>query len=120
MEVVLREVQFHPDRSTPTALTAATSGALTECLQKGNPVLLEPLMEVLVETPDEFTGEVLGSITHRRGSIVGVKRSGGVESISASVPLREMFGYTTVLRSLTQGRGTFTMQLSRYRPVEEG
>ena len=76
-------------------------------------------MAVEVETPAEFTGEVVGSLTLRRGTIEGVEKLEQLEVISASIPLKEMFGYTTTLRSLTQGRGTFTMELSTYRQVEE-
>jgi elongation factor G len=76
-------------------------------------------MAVQVETPQEHTGDVMGSLTLRRGTIEGVEKQGQMEVISASIPLKEMFGYTTALRSLTQGRGSFTMELAHYRPVEE-
>jgi elongation factor G len=113
------EAQYIPDRSTETAFRAATAVALNNCLREAGPVLLEPVMAVEIETPGDFTGEVLGSLNLRRGTIEGVEIQGQMEIISASVPLNEMFGYTTVLRSLTQGRGTFTMELSSYRQVEQ-
>jgi elongation factor G len=100
------------------AFKAATSNALNQCLRDANPVLLEPVMAVQVETPEDFTGDVMGSLTHRRGTIEGVEKQGQMEVISAKIPLIEMFGYTTSLRSLTQGRGSFTMELAHYREVE--
>jgi elongation factor G len=113
------DVLYLPDRSTETAFRAATAAALNSCLREAGPVLLEPVMAVEVETPGEFTGEVLGSLNLRRGTIEGVEIQGHVEVINASVPLKEMFGYTTDLRSLTQGRGTFTMELASYRQVDQ-
>jgi elongation factor G len=118
MTITLSDLKFHPERSTETAFRAATAAALNHCLREAGPILLEPVMSVEVETPEEFTGEVMGSLNLRRGSIEGVKKQENVEIISASVPLKEMFGYTTNLRSLTQGRGTFTMELSNYRQVD--
>ena len=112
----LLDVRYHPEKSTEIALKAAASSALNQCLREAGPVLLEPIMAVEVETPEEFTGEVMGSLTLMRGAIGGVKKEGALERITASIPLKEMFGYTTRLRSLTQGRGTFTMELSRYLP----
>jgi elongation factor G len=119
MVVTLCGLEYHPERSTETAFRAATAGALNLCLREAEPILLEPVMAVEVETPEEFTGEVMGSLNLRRGTIEGVRKLENVELISASIPLKEMFGYTTNLRSLTQGRGTFTMELSNYRQVEE-
>jgi elongation factor G len=119
MKVLFTGGDFHPDRSTETAVRAAAMGALNNCLREGVPILLEPLMDVEIETPEEYTGDVLGSLTHRRGTIEGVKKAGQQEAISSKVPLKEMFGYTTTLRSLTQGRGSFTMELAMYRRVEE-
>ena len=120
IKVILEEVEYHPDRSTETAFNAAVSGAMNRCLRDGDPVLLEPVMAVEVEAPEEFTGEVMGSLTVRRATIEGTRRQGQVEVVSAKVPLKEMFGYTTSLRSSTQGRGTFSMELSQYRAVENG
>ena len=118
VRITLVDAHYHPDRSTETAFTAAVSTALTQCLRDADPVLLEPVMAVQVETPEEHTGDVMGSLTLRRGTIEGVEKQGNMEIISASIPLKEMFGYTTALRSLTQGRGSFTMELAHYRPVE--
>jgi elongation factor G len=119
VRITLVDAGYHPDRSTETAFTAAISTALSHCLRDANPVLLEPVMAVQVETPEEHTGDVMGSLTLRRGTIEGVEKQGHMEIISASIPLKEMFGYTTALRSLTQGRGSFTMELAHYRVVEE-
>ncbi|MDF1536861.1 MAG: elongation factor G [bacterium] len=119
VRITLLDAGYHPDRSTETAFRAAASSALNQCLRDADPVLLEPVMSVQVETPEDHTGDVMGSLTQRRGSIEGVEKLGQVEIISASIPLKEMFGYTTTLRSLTQGRGSFTMELARYRPVED-
>ncbi len=116
--ITLIDAKFYNERSTETAFRASTSAALNHCLREAGPVLLEPVMAVEVQTPEEFTGEVVGSLTLRRGTIEGVEKQGPLEAIKASVPLKEMFGYTTCLRSLTQGRGTFNMELSSYRQVD--
>ncbi len=119
MKIILLDGEYHPDRSTDMAFRAATSNALNQCLRDASPVLLEPVMTVQVETPEDFTGDVMGSLTHHRAAIEGVEKQGQMEVISAKIPLIEMFGYTTSLRSLTQGRGSFTMELSHYREVTE-
>ena len=120
MKINLLDGEYHPDRSTELAFKAATSNALNKCLRDASPVLLEPVMAVQVETPEDFTGDVMGSLTYRRGIIEGVEKQGQLEVISAKIPLIEMFGYTTSLRSLTQGRGNFTMELAHYTEVAEG
>lgn len=119
MKIILTDLEYHPERSTELAFKAAASNALNNCLREAGPVLLEPVMAVQVETPGEFTGDVMGSLTHRRGTIEGVEKQGLLEVISARIPLIEMFGYTTSLRSLTQGRGSFTMELAHYLEVKE-
>jgi elongation factor G len=89
-------------------------------MQKGGPVLLEPVMKVEVVTPDGFTGDVMGDLSSRRGDIEGMEpRTEGVTVIDAMVPLSEMFGYATTLRSLTQGRATFTMEFEHYAQVSD-
>jgi elongation factor G len=119
IQVTLLDGDYHPDRSSETAYRAAAMGALHKCLMDGDPILLEPIMAVEVETPEDFTGEVLNSLNVRRATIEGVQKQGQLEVISTKVPLKEMFGYTTSLRSVTQGRGTFSMELSQYRHVED-
>jgi elongation factor G len=89
-------------------------------MQRGAPVLLEPVMKVEVTAPEEFTGDIMGDLSSRRGSIEGMApRAGKVTSITSMVPLSEMFGYATTLRSMTQGRATFTMEFHHYQPVSD-
>jgi elongation factor G len=85
---------------------------------QGRPVLLEPIMDIEVVAPEEYTGDVIGNLSARRGMIEGMEmRTEGIQSIRAKSPLAEMFGYATTLRSMTQGRGTFTMEFDHYAPV---
>ena len=94
--------------------------AVKEGLHRGKSVLLEPIMKVEVVAPEEYVGDVIGNINARRGQIEGMEpRPGGVNTVRAFVPLGEMFGYASDLRSMTQGRGTFTMEFERYQPVPE-
>jgi elongation factor G len=86
---------------------------------KAKPVILEPIMRVAVECPSEFQGNVMSSITQRRGLIMSSAEDGVFTTVEAEVPLAEMFGYATTLRSLTQGKGEFTMEFSRYARVPE-
>jgi elongation factor G len=96
----------------------AGSIALQEGVQRGEPILLEPVMRVEVVTPEDFTGEVLGNLSSRRAEIGGMEpRTGGLQIIEAMVPLAEMFGYATDLRSMSQGRGTFTLEFDHYAHV---
>jgi elongation factor G len=88
-----------------------------EAARKGGPVLLEPIMDVEVVTPEEFTGDVVGDLSSRRGKIAGIEARSGTQAIRARVPLEEMFGYATDIRSKTQGRATYTMQFSHYEEV---
>jgi elongation factor G len=93
----------------------AASMAFKDGMRKANPVLLEPMMAVEVETPEEKMGDVMGDLSSRRGMIQGMEdMPGGGKAIKAEVPLAEMFGYSTVLRSLTQGRATYTMEFKHY------
>ena len=99
------------------AFKVAASLALKEAKKKCNPVLLEPIMKVQVITPDEYLGNVMGDITSRRGRPLGQESRGNALAIEAMVPLAEMFGYATSLRSNTQGRGNFTMTFDHYEEV---
>ena len=109
---------FHPVDSSDMAFKIAGSMALREAAQKGGPILLEPVMRVEVVVPEQFTGDVIGDVSARRGQIIGLElHSAGLQAIKASVPLAEMFGYATSLRSATQGRGTFTMEFDHYEAV---
>jgi elongation factor G len=91
--------------------------AFKEACKRAGPVLLEPIMDVEVVTPSEYMGEVMGDLSSRRGKIGGMTQRGQAQVIGASVPLSEMFGCSTTLRSLTQGRAVYSMQFSRYEEV---
>ncbi|MCC7208947.1 MAG: elongation factor G [Anaerolineae bacterium] len=109
---------FHEVDSSEMAFYIAGSMALKEAVQRGGPVLLEPVMKVEVVVPDDYTGAVVGNLSARRALIEGMEpRTGGSSSIRAIVPLGEMFGYATDLRNMTQGRGAFTMEFDRYNPA---
>ncbi len=109
---------YHEVDSSEMAFKVAGSMAFKEGMQKAGPILLEPVMEVEVVVPEEYVGDVVGDLSSRRGQIEGMEmRSPGTQTIRALVPLAEMFGYATNLRSMTSGRGTFTMQFHSYKPV---
>jgi len=117
VKVELADGTYHDVDSSEMAFKIAGSIAGKAAAEKASPVLLEPLMAVEVVTPKEFTGAVAGDISRRRGHISGIEPRGQTEVVTAAVPLSEMFGYATSLRSSTQGRATFTMQFERYEPV---
>jgi elongation factor G len=120
IKAILVDGSYHEVDSSEMAFKIAGSIGFKEAMQKGAPVLLEPIMKVEVTTPEEFTGEVMGNLSSRRGAIEGmVPRVGGVTAITALVPLSEMFGYATDLRSGTQGRATFTMEFDHYAQVSQ-
>jgi elongation factor G len=99
------------------AFKIAASLGFKDLALKARPIALEPIMSIEVVLPEEFLGDVIGDLSSRRGKISGVEAYKGVQSVRAEAPLAEMFGYATDLRSLTQGRATYTMQFSRYSPV---
>ena len=99
------------------AFHIAGSMAFKDGARKADPVLLEPIMNVEVEMPDEYLGDVMGNINRRRGMVTGTDMVNGLQVINAQIPLGEMFGYATDLRSLTQGRGTYNMEFSHYAEV---
>lgn len=120
IKVTLYDGSYHEVDSSEMAFKIAGSMGLKEGAQKGRPVLLEPIMFIEVVVPEEYTGDVIGNLASRRGMIEGMDmRTEGVQSIRAKVPLAEMFGYATALRSMTQGRGTFTMEFHHYAPVSQ-
>ncbi len=120
IKATLYDGSYHDVDSSEMAFKIAGSMALKEGVQKGQPILLEPVMAVEVVAPEEYTGDVIGNLSSRRGEIEGIEiRVEGIQSIKAKMPLAEMFGYATRLRSMTQGRGTFTMEFSHYAPVTE-
>ncbi len=108
---------FHEVDSSEMAFKIAGSMAFKEAMQKANPVLLEPIMRVEITVPEDYMGDVIGDISSRRGRIEGTEDINGTKLIRGFVPLSEMFGYTTTLRSKTQGRGAFSMFFSTYEPV---
>jgi len=120
VKVTLFDGSFHEVDSSEMAFKMAASMAFKEGVQKGAPVLLEPIMKVEVVVPEEYLGDVIGQLNSRRGSIQGIAvRPGNAQAVRAMVPLGEMFGYATELRSATQGRGVFSMEFDHYAPVSE-
>ena len=114
VKATLFDGSYHEVDSSQIAFEIAASYAFKETKHKCNPVLLEPIMQVEVTTPDEYLGNVIADLTSRRGRIEGQDRHGNVQIVKALVPLSEMFGYATALRSNTQGRAVYTMQFTRY------
>ena len=117
IKVTLVDGRYHDVDSSALAFEIAARAALREALQKGGSVLLEPIMKVEVVTPEEYTGSVIGDLNSRRGHIQGQDMRGNATVINAMVPLANMFGYVNTLRSMTQGRATFTMQFDHYEQV---
>ncbi len=113
----LYDGSYHEVDSSEAAFKVAASLALKNAAKNAGAVILEPIMRVEVVTPEEYLGDVMGSITARRGRVEGMEARGNAQMINAMVPLAEMFGYATTLRSSTQGRGTFTMTFDHYEPV---
>jgi elongation factor G len=120
VRVTLTDGKYHDTDSSEIAFKIAGSLALKEAAKRAKPVLLEPVMAVEVVLPQEFLGDVIGDISRRRGRIEGQEPRGNAIAVSSSVPLSEMFGYATDLRSTTQGRATYTMQFDRYAEVPGG
>ncbi len=119
IRVVIDDGAAHSVDSSEMAFQAAARGAFLEAYPKAAPVIHEPIMKVVVETPTEFQGAVMGSLNQRRGIIVGTQDEGVSCAIEAQVPLAEMFGYSTALRSLTQGKAQFTMEFAHYKQVPQ-
>ena len=117
LKVTLIDGAYHDVDSSAMAFEIAARMALREALQKGAPVLLEPIMKVEVVTPEDYTGSVIGDLNSRRGQIQGQDRRGNANVVNAMVPLANMFGYVSNLRSMSQGRATFTMQFDHYAEV---
>jgi elongation factor G len=117
VRVAINDGASHAVDSSDVAFQLAAIGAFKEGYQKAKPVILEPIMKVAVEGPTEFQGAVMGSLNQRRGIIIGTVEEASYTSVEAEVPLSEMFGYSTVLRSLTQGKAEFTMEFATYKQV---
>lgn len=120
LKVTVYDGSFHEVDSNEMSFKMAASMAFKDGVQKGGPVLLEPIMKVEAVIPEEYLGDVIGQLNSRRGMIQGMEiRSGNAQAVKAMMPLGEMFGYATVLRSGTQGRGVFSMEFDHYAPVAE-
>jgi elongation factor G len=120
LKVTLFDGSFHEVDSSEMAFKMAASMGFKEGVQKGHPILLEPMMKVEVVAPEEYLGDVMGQLNGRRGLIQGMEmRPGNAQAVRAMVPLAEMFGYATQLRSATQGRGVFSMEFDHYAPVSQ-
>jgi elongation factor G len=117
VKVTLDDGSYHEVDSSEFAFSVAASIGFKEAVRKGAPILLEPIMDVEVVTPEEFTGDVVGDLSSRRGKVSGIEARSGTQAIRARVPLEEMFGYATDIRSKTQGRATYTMRFSHYEEV---
>ncbi len=117
LKVTLYDGSYHEVDSSEMAFKIAGSMAIKDAMKKGNPVLMEPIMSVVVVTPEEYMGDVIGDLNSRRGQVQGMEAIPGARQIDALVPLSEMFGYATDLRSKTQGRGQYTMQPHSYLEV---
>ena len=116
-KVTVFDGSFHEVDSNEMAFKIAASMAFKDGMKQASPVLLEPIMKVEVVTPDEYMGDVMGDLSSRRGRIEGMNVQGNAQVINAMVPLKQMFGYSTELRSITQGRATYTMQFDHYEEV---
>jgi elongation factor G len=114
IKVTLVDGSYHPVDSSEQAFQIAGSMAIKDALRKADPYLLEPIMKVDVVMPEEHLGDVMGDLSSRRGHILGMEGKGTSQAVLANVPLAEMFGYSTTLRSLTQGRATYTMEFKHY------
>jgi elongation factor G len=117
IKCTLYDGSYHEVDSSEMAFKIAGSMAFKDGMKKADPVLLEPIMKVSVTVPEEYMGDVMGDLNSRRGRIEGMEARNGVQVINANVPLSEMFGYATTLRSRSQGRGVFTMQISHFEEV---
>jgi elongation factor G len=117
LKVTLVDGSYHDVDSNEMAFKIAASIAMKEAVMKAQPTLLEPVMKVEVEVPDNFLGNVIGDLNSRRGQIEGQEAAANISKVAAKVPLGEMFGYATNIRSNTQGRGIFSMEFSHYDEV---
>ncbi len=117
IKVSLTDGQYHPVDSSEMAFKMAGSIGIQDGMKKGKPVLLEPIMKVEAASPDQFFGDVLSDISSRRGQVTDVDHRGHLRVITAHIPLAETFGYATVLRSITQGRASYTMEFDHYQEV---
>jgi len=120
MKVVLRDGSFHPVDSDQLSFEVAAKMAFRAAVPKANPVLLEPIMQLEVLTPEEYMGEIVGDLNRRRGVVEGMGDRNNSKTIKAKVPLSEMFGYVTDLRTNSSGRATSTMEFSHFAESPKG
>ena len=120
VRMVINDGSYHTVDSSDMAFQQAAKGAFKEAYRKAGAVIMEPIMKVAVEGPSEFQGSIMGSLNQRRGIIVGTSEEANYTVVEAEMPLSEMFGYSTVLRSLTQGKAEFSMEFAAYRQVPKG
>ena len=117
VKITVNDGQYHPVDSSDIAFQTAAIGAFREAYEKAKPVILEPIMKVSIEGPSEFQGNMFGLINQRRGVIIDSTDENNQSTVNAEVPLSEMFGFSTVLRSSTQGKAEFTMEFLKYGRV---
>jgi elongation factor G len=117
IRVSVYDGKFHAVDSSEMAFKIAARMAFRDAMSKAKPVLLEPIMKVKITIPDHYMGDITGDLNHKRGRILGMDAAGGMQVVNAEIPLSEMAKYATELRSMTQGRGLFEMEFSRYEQV---
>ena len=117
VKITINDGQYHPVDSSDIAFQTAAIGAFREGYEKAKPVILEPIMKVQISAPTEFQGNIFGLINQRRGIIGESTDENNASTVNAEVPLSEMFGFSTILRSSTQGKGEFTMEFEKYGKV---
>ena len=117
LKVTLIDGSFHPVDSDQLAFEICAKQAFRNAASKASPKLLEPIMKLEIVTPEEYMGDIIGDLNRRRGDITGMETKGGARVINAKVPLAEQFGYVTVLRTLSSGRATSSMEFSNYQIV---
>jgi elongation factor G len=117
MKVTIFDGSYHDVDSSEMAFKIAGSMALKRGALEADPALLEPIMKVEVVTPEDYMGDIMGDLNRRRGVVLGMEDSVSGKVVTAEVPLAEMFGYSTVVRSASQGRATFTMEFTKYQEV---
>ncbi len=120
LKITLLDGSFHPVDSDALSFEMAAKIGYKEAAQKAKPVLLEPIMKLEVVTPEEYMGDIIGDLNRRRGQVEGMESRAGARVIEAKVPLAEQFGYVTVLRTLSSGRASSSMEFSHYAEVPKG
>jgi elongation factor G len=117
IRVAVYDGKYHPVDSNEMAFKIAGRMAFREAIAQAKPILLEPIMKVAIHIPDSYLGDITGDLNHRRGRVLGMEMEEGLQIVQAEVPMAEMHKYATELRSITQGRGSFEMELARYEQV---